>query len=107
MTLAAPKSHPMIAILLNALAIAAILLGIAGSLALATLLLASGANASEHDIVVLKRWLLVTAVGGVGVVALGIWLIVGGRPWWAAAVGSLPMAALLGLIVWVEFTRSR
>jgi|JI10StandDraft_1071094.scaffolds.fasta_scaffold1365279_2 hypothetical protein len=107
MTASGSKARPMLEILLNALAIAAILLGIAGSLALVTLLLASGANASPHDLVVLKRWLLVIAVGGVGVVALGIWLIVGGRPWWAAAVGSLPMTALLGLIAWVEFTRSR
>lgn len=89
----------------TALAIVAWLIGAMGLLMLLTLLLAGGANSTKERLRRIKRLLLTTALMGMGILVGSAWLMVEGRPLWAAGLGVVPAAIVLGLMIWAEWTR--
>ncbi len=90
---AAPSALALVAAILG------IVVGALGTLAWLVLLVASAPNSSPQQAQMIKWLMIAAAVIGVAAVVAGIWLTVAGHAWPAAAIGALPMAALIAGVV--------
>lgn len=75
--------------------------GIVATVMLLSLLLASAPNSSPQQLRTIRRLMWLSGVGGLLCAVAGTWLLLAGRPWWGAAVGAVPVAATLTLLVYV------
>ena len=87
------------------LATLAIAAGVLGTLTLATMLLAGGANSSPEQIRQIKLLLLATAVGGLTCMGVGILLVFKSHPLWGGIVGAVPMGIVFTGIVWLTVSQ--
>lgn len=88
--------------LYSILASLAIAIGAMGALCLLVMLMAGGANSTPEQIRLIKWLMLATVVGGLIVCVGGIVLICKSHPVWGGVVGVMPMAVLIGLMIWAE-----
>ncbi|MBC7771537.1 MAG: hypothetical protein H7210_03475 [Pyrinomonadaceae bacterium] len=98
-------SESPMTILANICCVAAMILGLLSSLAMAGLLLAGSANITEAQQANIRLMLITTVV--VGVLCLGgaIWAMVTGKPWVGAGVGAFPSSAIVALVMWVTISK--
>lgn len=84
-----------------------VLIGAIGLLMLLTLMIAGMPNSSSGQLRRMTRATWAIAGGGLGLIGLAVWAMVSGRPGLGAALGASPLAAMVGLIAWVERGRKR
>lgn len=80
--------------------------GACGTIGLLVLCVASAPNSSEAQAAQIRFWAITASAVGVITLIGAITLLVFARPWLAAAVGGLPMAVLIGLLIVASLPRS-
>lgn len=59
-------------------------------------------NSKPDELRMIKLYTWGMFLGGVVCAAGGIGLLIAGRPWWGAGVGTLPVLGMIVLLTWVS-----